>query len=92
MLGGVHGIVEAMYAWKRQHNAGAEEAYIDVVESLVGPISRTISREGLVGVFEKLSDSEKEQFVTAYNAAYPVLKQLTHKIYNDVSSGREIAE
>lgn len=92
LLGGVHGIVEAMYAWKRQHGAGSEQAYIDVVESLVGPISRTISKEGLAGVVERLEGSDKEKFVQAYNAAYPVLKPLTKKIYSDVSSGREIAE
>jgi ketol-acid reductoisomerase len=92
LLGGVHGLVEAMYGWKRQHGAGAEAAYLETVESVVGPISRTISHEGLIGVIERLEGDDKERFINAYNAAYPVLKQLTQKIYNDVSSGREIAE
>lgn len=92
LLGGVHGIVEAMYAWKRQHNVGSEEAYLQTVESLVGPISSTISHEGLQGVFEQLDASDKEVFLNSYNAAYPVLKQLIGKIYTDVSSGREIGE
>jgi ketol-acid reductoisomerase len=92
LLGGVHGIVEAMYLWKRQHDVAPATAYIDTVESLVGPISKTISSEGLIGVLEKLEGSDREKFEQAYNAAYPVLKHLTQKIYRDVSSGREIAE
>lgn len=92
LLGGVHGIVEALYAWKRQRNVGSEEAYLQTVESLVGPLSTTISHEGLQGVFEKLDAQEREEFVKAYNAAYPTLKQLIGKIYTDVSSGREIGE
>lgn len=92
LLGGVHGIVEALYAWKRQKNVGSEEAYIQTVESLVGPLSQTISHEGLQGVFEHLEGPDRETFVESYNAAYPVLKQLIGKIYSDVSSGREIGE
>ena len=92
LLGGVHGLVESMYGWKRQHGAGAEAAYLETVESVVGPISHTISQEGLVGIFERLEGEDREKFESTYNAAYPVLKQLTQKIYADVSSGREIAE
>ncbi len=92
LLGGVHGIVEAMYEWKRNHHQGSEQAYLQTVESLVGPISSTISHEGLLGVFEKLEGSDRERFIAAYSAAYPELKKLTQKIYKDVSSGREIAE
>ena len=92
LLGGVHGIVEAMYAWKRQNNIGSEQAYIESVESLVGPISEIISHQGLTGVFERLDGEERGAFVKAYEAGYPVLKQLISKIYNDVSSGREIGE
>jgi ketol-acid reductoisomerase len=92
LLGGVHGIVEALYAWKVQQRYEPEAAYEQVVESIVGPISQTISHEGLTGVFEALDSEGREKFADAYNAAYPVLKQLIGKIYNDVSSGREIGE
>lgn len=92
LLGGVHGIVEALYAWKRQEGMGSEEAYLQSVESLVGPISTTISHEGLQGVFEQLEGADRETFLTSYNASYPVMKQLIGKIYTDVSSGREIGE
>jgi ketol-acid reductoisomerase len=92
LLGGVHGLVEALYANKRQNGTSAEQAYIDVVESLVGPLSSTISKEGLIGVVDKLKGSDNKKFVNAYNTTYPVLLDLTKKIYIDVSSGREIAE
>lgn len=89
----VHGLVEAAHAWKIQKGVGGERAYLESVETLVGPISNTISEAGLVGVFEALgSEQEREEFSRAYNATYPVLKPLMAKIYNDVSSGREIRE
>lgn len=93
LLGGVHGLVEAVYAWKVQKGQGGEQAYLESVETLVGPISKTISERGLTGVFEALgSDQERDEFAAAYNAAYPVLKHLMAKLYNDVSTGREIQE
>lgn len=93
LLGGIDGITRAVYNWKVQQGLGGEAAYLQSVESLVGPISKTISKEGLAGVFEALgSEEERRQFESSYNAAYPVLKQLMSKIYQDVSSGREIQE
>ncbi|HVA11333.1 MAG TPA: ketol-acid reductoisomerase [Candidatus Dormibacteraeota bacterium] len=92
LLGGVHGTVEALYGWKRQHDISPERAYTEVVESIVGPISEAISHEGLEGLYEQLSTEDQEKFADAYNAAYPRLRELTNKIYNDVSSRRELAE
>ncbi len=90
LLGGVHGIVEAVYAWKVQHGVTPEQAYTDSVEAIVGPISQTISHEGLKALAEKVED--KDRFKAAYNAAYPHMKGLIEKMYWDVSSGREIEE
>lgn len=90
LLGGVHGIVEAVYAWKVGHGVAPEQAYTDSVEMVVGPISQTISHEGLKALIEKVED--KDRFKTAYNAAYPHMKALIEKMYWDVSSGREIEE
>ena len=93
LLGGVHGLVEAVYAWKHQKGMGGERAYLESVETLVGPISKAISEHGLTGVFEVLdSEKEREEFANAYNATYPVLRHLISKLYKDVSSGREIQE
>jgi ketol-acid reductoisomerase len=90
LLGAVHGIVEAVYAWKVQHGVAPEKAYTDSVEAIVGPISSTISHDGLKTLVEKVTD--KDRFKAAYNAAYPHLKALIEKMYLDVSSGREIQE
>lgn len=92
LLGGVHGIVEAVYAWKVQHGTAPEQAYVDSVESVVGPISEAISHEGLKSLAGKLDAEGQKRFKAAYNAAYPHMKQLIQKIYWDVSSGREIEE
>jgi ketol-acid reductoisomerase len=92
LLGGVHGILEATYAAKIQQRYEPEAAYEQTVESLVGPISRTISHEGLLGILDELDEAGREEFAKAYNTAYPVLERLISKIYTDVSSGREIAE
>ncbi len=96
LLGGVHGIVEAMY--KDRVGVGSATdirgvpAYLHVVESLVGPISSTISEKGLTGLYDSIPEDEKPSFRQAYRAAYGPLRELTEKIYADVSSGREIAE
>jgi ketol-acid reductoisomerase len=93
LLGGPHGLVEAVHPWKMRQGLSGEAAYIESVETLVGPISKTISKEGLMGVYGALgSEEDREKFARAYNATYPVLKHLTAKLYNDVSAGREIQE
>lgn len=92
LLGGVHGLVEAAFAWKVQKGTGPQEAYMQVVEAIVGPISQTISERGIYGVYESLDAGGRERFEAAYNAAYPHLVPLMEKIYADVSSGREVAE
>lgn len=92
LLGGVHGIVEAIYAWKVQNGVAPEQAYTDSVEAVVGPISETISHEGIKGLIAKFSGDDSARFKSTYNAAYPHMKALIEKIYWDVSSGREIEE
>lgn len=93
LLGGVHGLSEAMYEYKRRHDVSKPQAYMEVVESLVGPISETISHEGLEGLYQRISENgDGEAFELAYNAAYEPLRALTRKIYADVSSGLELEE
>ncbi|SDP36077.1 ketol-acid reductoisomerase [Actinacidiphila guanduensis] len=90
LLAGVHGIVESLYRRYRDHGLDAKQAFRHSVESVTGPISKTISKSGLIGVYEKLDDQEKEIFATAYSAAYPVGLELTAEIYDEVSAGNEI--
>jgi ketol-acid reductoisomerase len=60
------------------------------VDSITGPISRIISRDGLAGLYERLDGAEQEAFAEAYSVAYPVGLELTHEIYDEISSGNEI--
>jgi ketol-acid reductoisomerase len=92
LLGGVHGILEAAYNDLIRKRYEPEGAFEQTVESLVGPISRAISHEGLLGILDQLDETGRAEFAAAYNTAYPVLERLISKIYTDVSSGREIDE
>ncbi len=49
LLGAVHGIVEVLYRWFVRHGHTPEEAFLYSVESITGPISKTISRHGSSG-------------------------------------------
>lgn len=92
LLGGVHGMVEALYRRRVASGIDPETAYLDVVESIVAPISETISKKGLVGLYDSLDEKGKQSFTNAYNATFPQLKPLIQKIYRDVKSGREVGE
>src|SRR5918911_1891405 len=48
LLGAVHGIVEVLYRWFVRQGMTPENAFINSVESITGPISRLISRQGLL--------------------------------------------
>ena len=59
LLGAVHGIVEVLYRWFVQHGHTPEEAFLYSVESITGPISKTISQHGLLAVYEALDERDK---------------------------------
>lgn len=91
LLGGVHGIVEALYRRYRDHEGMSErDGFRHSVESVTGPISRIISTDGLIGVYQRLGVPEREVFAQAYAAAYAVGQEVTAEIYDEVSSGNEI--
>ncbi|GAA2575141.1 hypothetical protein GCM10010435_58710 [Winogradskya consettensis] len=90
LLGGVHGIVESLYRRFREQGMGETDAYRHSVDCVTGPISRTVSRDGLIGLYQRLDDAGREIFARAYAAAYPVGLELTHEIYDEVRSGNEI--
>jgi ketol-acid reductoisomerase len=90
LLGAVHGIVESL--WRRFTRAGADEAdaFARTAESVTGPISRTISKDGILAVYEKLDGSLKRDFEKAYAASYRPAKEILFEIYQEVASGNEI--
>lgn len=90
LLGAVHGIAESLYRWFKAHGASADEAFLRSAESITGPISRIISKEGILAVYERLSDEGKSEFMRAYSAAYHPAYEILMEIYADVASGAEI--
>ncbi len=90
LLGAVHGIVESLYHWFVRHGASKEEAFVNSVESITGPISKMISKKGLQAVYESLNDKDKETFRLAYSAAYHPAYDIMLEIYYEVASGNEL--
>jgi ketol-acid reductoisomerase len=90
LLGAVHGIVESLYRRYRAHGARAEEAFVRSAESVTGPISRTVSRKGILGVYEALSGEDRRVFESVFSAAYTPALALLHEIYDEVACGNEI--
>jgi ketol-acid reductoisomerase len=90
LLGAVHGIIESLYRRFKAQGMSPEEAFLNSAESITGPISRTISKQGILAVYEGLDAAGKAQFETAYAATYPTALEVLEEIYDDVSSGNEI--
>ena len=90
LLGAVHGIVEALYQRYKNEGMSAEEAFENTAESVTGPISRIISKEGILAVYNHLDSSGKAKFEAAYIAAYTPGKEILQEIYDDVACGNEI--
>jgi len=90
LLGAVHGIVEVLYRWFVRQGRAPDEAFIASVEGITGPISRLVSRRGLVAVFESLDEPDRETFKRAFTLAYHPAFEILLEIYDEVSSGNEI--
>ncbi|HEY9055223.1 MAG TPA: ketol-acid reductoisomerase [Rectinemataceae bacterium] len=90
LLGGVHGIVEFLFRHYMGRGMSPEEAFTRSTDSLTGPISRTLSRSGLLGVYQSLSEADKAVFRRAYCAAYAPSYEVHYEIYAEVASGNEI--
>ncbi|GAA6623169.1 ketol-acid reductoisomerase [Scytonema sp. NUACC26] len=90
LLGAIHGIVESLYRWFISHGSSREEAYIYSVESITGSITKMISQQGILAVYESLDKTDKDTFRKAYLAAYHPALEILQEIYDEVSSGNEI--
>ena len=91
LLGAVHGIVEALYRrFVMQEGMAAEQAFTDSVENITGPLSHTISRDGILAVYEQLDVAGKKIFEKIYSHAYRPAFDILMEIYDEVSSGNEI--
>ena len=90
LLGAVHGIAENLYRRLQAKGMSQEEAFINSAQSITGPISKTISRSGLMAVYEDLDDKDKAAFRKTYCAAYHPAKDILLEIYDDVACGNEV--
>ena len=89
LLGGVWAITEALHQRYCSHmsSAGAFQAS---VECITGPISETISKQGILALYENLLESERGEFQLAYSASYNASMNILREIYDEVASGNEI--
>jgi ketol-acid reductoisomerase len=90
LLGAVHGVVEVLFRWFVSQGMSKDDAFINSVESITGPISRMISRHGILAVYESLGGDDRTTFERAYSLAYHPAFAILWEIYDEVSSGNEI--
>jgi ketol-acid reductoisomerase len=90
LLGAVHGIVESLYERLVSQGVSKPEAFLRSCESITGPISKTISKRGILAVYEGLDAAGKATFEQAYSAAYTPAFEVLQEIYDEVASGNEL--
>ncbi len=91
LLGAVHGIVEAAYRrYVMIDNMSEEDAFVASVENVTGPLSKTISHNGILAVYEQLDDAGKRVFEKIYSHTYGPAFEILLEIYDEVSSCNEI--
>jgi len=91
LLGAVHGLVEACYRrYVMEQGIDEEKAFEATVENVTGPISKTISHEGILALYEKLDSDGKDIFERVYSTTYGPAFDILMEIYDEVSSGNEI--
>lgn len=67
-----------------------EEAFVNSCESITGPITKTISKKGIMSLYESLTAEDKAVFEKAYSASYLPAKEVLQECYDEVASGNEI--
>ncbi len=90
LLGAVHGIIEALFRRYLDQGLSAEDAFNQSAESITGPISKIISKEGIIAVYERFDKKGKAEFAKVYAAAYKPALDILYEIYEDVACGNEI--
>lgn len=90
ILGGVHGAVESLFRRYTRQGMSDEEAFRESVECITGPLTRIISRDGMIGVYEQFNDADKKIFEEAYAASFRPAMDICYEIYEDVACGNEI--
>ena len=81
-------MVEAL--WRRYVASGMseEEAFKQSVESITGPITRIISKDGgIKGVWEKLDAKGKAEFEKAYAATFKPALDVCYEVWGGGGGG-----
>ncbi len=91
LLGAVHGVSEAMFRrLVMEQGMDEKQAFLATVENITGPLSRTISHNGILAVYNNLDDDGQETFARMYSVTYHPAFDILMEIYDEVSSGNEI--
>tara|TARA_Y100001970_G_scaffold61817_1_gene78933 strand:+ start:292 stop:1773 length:1482 start_codon:yes stop_codon:yes gene_type:complete len=90
LLGAVHGICEGLFDFFVQKGLTEEDAFKQTAECITGPITKIISKEGMIGVYNRFNDEQKKEFEQAYSASYHPAFEILLEIYQEVASGNEI--
>src|SRR5690606_15382322 len=90
LLGAVHGIIESLYRRYVSQGLSRDQAFIASSESITGPITKTISKKGILAVYESLDEGARAGFEAAYAATYPAAREIVEEVYDEVASGNEI--
>ncbi|XP_074569733.1 ketol-acid reductoisomerase, chloroplastic-like [Curcuma longa] len=90
LLGAVHGIVESLFRRYTENGMSEELAYKNTVECITGVISKTISTQGMLAVYNALSEDGKKEFDAGYSASYYPCMDILYECYEDVACGSEI--
>src|SRR6185369_6943255 len=67
-----------------------EDAFRRSAEAITGPISRIISKNGMMAVYDAVGADGRPEFEAAYKASYPAARSILAEIYDEVASGNEI--
>jgi ketol-acid reductoisomerase len=89
LLGGLHGIVEYLYKHFMEIYSNGY-AFNASVTYLVDDLSKEISNNGFLKLYNNMSKDEQELFNLYYSKSYIISKSLYKEIYEEVKSGNEI--
>ncbi|KAF1322176.1 Ketol-acid reductoisomerase, partial [Globisporangium splendens] len=90
LLGGVHGLIEALFRRYVQQGMSHEDAFKNSAECITGPLNTQISHHGIRSVYEQFSGEDAKEFERAYAAAYTPCRDIIEECYDDVACGNEI--
>ncbi|MBU0483238.1 MAG: ketol-acid reductoisomerase [Proteobacteria bacterium] len=91
LLGAVHGICESLYRrYVSEEGMDEGKAFTDSVENITGPISKTISHQGIIAVYNQLDAEGKKIFERIYSHSYGPAFDILLEMYDEVSTCNEI--